>query len=70
MNITNVFNNTTKVKLKQELVVIKDVYYLKTFIFNVKQNEWQSYHLIQLDKDCLSSIPSVDVSYDLFDWKQ
>lgn len=70
MNITNVFNNTMKVKLKQELVVIKDVYYLKTFIFNEKQNEWQSYHLIQLDEDCLSSIPSVDVSYDLFDWKQ
>ena len=70
MTIQNIFFNNLKVKTKQEIVVIEDVYYLKTFIFNTKQNEWQSLQETVLSKDCLSSIPNIDYSYDLFAWKQ
>ena len=70
MTIQNIFFNNLKVKTKQEIVVIEDVYYLKTFIFNTKQNEWQSLQETVLSKDCLSSITNIDYSYDLFDWKQ
>lgn len=70
MNTLSVFNNDIRVKTKQEIIVIEGIYYLKTFIFNMKLNDWQSSHMIKLSDDCITMMPKIDVSYDLFDWKQ
>lgn len=70
MYVLNVAGNNIRVRTKQEIIVIEGIYYLKTFIFNMKLNEWQSSHMIKLNDDCMSKMPKIDVSYDLFDWKQ
>ena len=70
MNILNVTGDNIRVRTKQEIIVIEGIYYLKTFTFNMKLNEWQSSHMIKLSEDCMTKMPNVDVSYDLFDMKQ
>ena len=61
------YNNGLKVKVKQSLIVIEEKFYLKTFIFNNKKNDWQSSHMIRLYDDCLTKTNNLSSnSIDLF----